>query len=138
MFRLSIPPMSTPSDTDSFRQAALTELASLTSIEFGTLAEVRPGCSGFKHQCWEDGRNRCTYIPAGQVAALRQDLENGKRFQQITAALAAAAIRESRDRRAAAATTEKKTSKPSAKPKNSAKPKPSSPKRARSSPRKIG
>lgn len=126
--------MSNPSDANSLRQAALAELASLTSIEFGTLAEVRPGCSGFKHQCWEDGRNRCTYIPAGQVAALRQDLENGKRFQQITAALATAAIQESRDRRAAAAdTAEKKTSGPNASRKNTGKPKASSPKPARSS-----
>ena len=126
--------MKKPSDHDTARQSALAELASLTSIEFGTLSEVyrdKPPADGhdavrrgpyFKHQCWENGRNRSTYIPSGQVEALRQDLENGRRFQQITGELAAGAIQQSRARRAAAAdlpdASEKKTSKPNALQKN--------------------
>jgi topoisomerase IA-like protein len=81
----------------------------------------------FKHQCWENGKNRSTYIPPVQIGALREDLENGKRFQQITDELAAAAIQQSRARRAATApsseTLEKKTSKRTVSTKNTAKPK---------------
>ena len=111
-------------DPDSARQSALAELASLTSIEFGTLSEThraKPSADGtdvvrrgpdFRHQCWENGRNRSTYIPPEQIGALRQDLENGRRFQQITGELATAAIQQSRARRAGAApslqTAEKK------------------------------
>ena len=137
------------------RQSALAELAELTSIEFGTISEfhrVKSASDGnsvvrrgpyFKHQCWENGRNRSTYIPADQVESLRQDLENGKRFEQITSELAAAAIQQSRASRAAATvaleTAEKKTSKPNASPKNTAKQNSSSPKRAKNSPaRKKG
>ena len=141
--------MKKPYDHDAARQSALAELASLTSIEFGTLSEVyrdKPLADGhdavrrgpyFKHQCWENGRNRSTYIPSGQVEALRQDLENGRRFQQITGELAASAIQQSRARRAAAEdlpdSSEKKTSKPNTSPKNTAKQSSSSPKRARNS-----
>lgn len=134
------------------RQSALAELASLTSIEFGTISEfhrVKPASDSnsvvrrgpyFKHQCWENGRNRSTYIPAEQIQSLRQDLENGKRFEQITSELAAAAIQQSRAKRTTATvaleTAGKKTSKPNASPKNTAKQSSSSLKRARSSPKK--
>lgn len=144
--------MKTSTDPGSARKSALDELASLTSIELGTLSEfhrVKPSPDGsgavrsgpyFKHQCWENGRNRSTYIPSDQVESLRQDLENGKRFQQITADLAAVAIQQSRARRTAATpipeTAEKKTSKPSASPQNIAKRNTTSPKRARNSPAK--
>lgn len=140
--------MKNTSDPESARISALAELASLTSLEFGKLSEFRrnkPATDGagvvsggpyFKHQCWENGRNRSTYIPSEQVEALRQDIENGKRFEQITDQLAAAAIQQSRARRAgetAADTPEKKTSKPTTSPKNTAKRNSSSPKPARNS-----
>jgi hypothetical protein len=144
--------MKAPINPDSARKSALDELASLTSIELGTLSEFHrvkqsPDGSGavrggpyFKHQHWENGRNRSTYIPSDQVESLRQDLENGKRFQQITADLAAAAIQQSRARRSAAAptpdTAEKKTSNPNASPKNTAKQSSSSTKHAKKSPKK--
>ena len=128
--------MDTPFDPDDLRQSALRELASLTSIEFGTLSETyrnRPspdGCGSVrrgpyvKHQCWENGKNRSTYIRPEQVDSLRQDLENGRRFQEITAQLASAAIQQSRTRLAGTAkpdsapTPEKKTSRANALPKN--------------------
>jgi hypothetical protein len=147
--------MKAPNTPEMARQTALAELASLTSIEFGTLSEFhrgKPAADGnsavrrgpyFKHQCWENGRNRSTYIPAEQIESLRQDLENGKRFNQITSELAAAAIQQSRAKRAAVSlalgTVEKKTSKPNASQKNTAKRNTSSPKRVKSSPaRKKG
>ena len=141
--------MKTSDAAEMTRKAALDELASLTSIEFGKISEFyrnRPSPDGddvvrrgpyFKHQCWENGRNRSTYIPAEQLESLRQDLENGKRFEQITSQLAAAAIQQSRSNRAAASaapqTAEKKTSKPNASPKNTAKRNASSPRRVKNS-----
>ena len=135
-----------------FEKLGLDELASLTSIELGRLTEFhrdKPSPDGssavrsgpyFKHQCWENGRNRSTYIPSDQVESLRKDLENGKRFQQITADLAAAAIQQSRASRAAALpipeSAGKKTSKLNASPKNTAKQSSSSSKRAKDSPKK--
>lgn len=144
--------MKASTNPDSARKSALDELALLTSIELGTLSEfhrIKPATDGssavrsgpyFKHQRWENGRNRSTYIPSDQVESLRQDLENGKRFQQITADLAAAAIQQSRARRSASTptpdTAEKKTSKPSASLQNTAKQNTTSPKHAKDSPKK--
>jgi hypothetical protein len=152
----TVKPMDTPTDPDALRQSALRELASLTTIEFGTLSEIyrnRPSPDGsgsvrrgpyFKHQCWENGKNRSTYIRPEHVESLRQDLENGQRFQQITDQLASAAIQQGRILRAclpkldSAPTPEKKTSKLNATPKNTAKRKSFSPKHAKSSSKRKG
>lgn len=131
------------------RPALLDELASLTSIERGSLVEefrqrAAPDGSDpiirgpyFKHQVWAEGKNQSSRVPAHEVDALRQDLENGKRFAQVTAELADLAIAQSRELRkaiipkAALASgqelLEKKTSKPSASRKDTGKPKSSSP-----------
>ncbi len=91
-------------------------LAEITAIERGTLTEEhreRPGPDGggtvrrgpyFKHQCWENGRNRSVRIPPGQVALLREHLENGQRFDDLAAQLARHAIEEGRARRLALST----------------------------------
>lgn len=95
------------------RQALLDELAGLTSIERGTLFEEyrsKPGADGcaptklgpyFKHQCWAQRKNRSVRVSAVEVPALRQDLQNGKRFIEITNALADMAMAESRAKRKA-------------------------------------
>jgi hypothetical protein len=136
------------------RQATLAELAALTTLERGTLTEeyreppspdghgtVRRG-PYFKHQCWENGRNRSVRVPSEQVAQLRQDIENGQRFDVLTEHLAHLAIEQGRAQRAAhgatAATdiTAKKNSRRSASRKDTAKPKPSSRRSAKRSRRK--
>lgn len=95
------------------RLALLDELASLTSIERGSLFEefrqrAAPDGSApiilgpyFKHQVWAEGKNQSARVPAHEVDALRQDLENGKRFAEITAQLADLAITQSRELRKA-------------------------------------
>lgn len=131
------------------RQALLDELAGLTSIERGTLFEeyrTKAGADGsaptklgpyFKHQCWTQRKNRSARVSAVEVPALRQDLQNGKRFLEITEALADMAIAESRAKRKAltpaaaeASASEfvaKKNSKQNASKKGIAKPSLSSP-----------
>jgi hypothetical protein len=133
-----------PSTPNPDRQATLAELASLTTIERGTLTEEyreQPSPDGhgtirrgpyFKHQCWENGGNRSVRVPPEQVAQLRQDIENGRRFDVLTEQLASLAIEQGRAQRAghgAAATLEgaaKKNSRRNASRKDTAKPKPSS------------
>jgi hypothetical protein len=95
------------------RQPLLDQLAELATMERGTLAEEyreRPAPEGggtvrlgpyYKHQCWENGRNMSRRVPAAEVDALREDLQNAQRFDQITSGLAAMAITEGRTRRAA-------------------------------------
>ena len=141
------------------REAILTQLTQCDSIERGTVvAEYRevpsPEGSGtvrrgpyFKHQCWEDGKNRSVRVPAEQVARLREDLENAGRFDQLTARLAQWAVEKSRAERAAlsaapaapsaALQAAKKNSARSALPNVTAKPKPSLPRSAKRSHKKA-
>ena len=131
------------------RQALLDELASLTSIERGTLFEefrqrAAPDGSDpiilgpyFKFQVWAEGKNHSSRVPAHEVEALRQDLENGKRFAEVTSELVGLAIAQSREQRKAITPKaalasgqellEKKNSKSSASRKDTGKRKSSSP-----------
>jgi len=66
----------------------------------GTLAEEwreRPEPQGggtvrlgpyFKHQVWKDGRNASRRVPTNEAALLREDIDNAKRFVQLTGDLA--------------------------------------------------
>ena len=101
--------------TQSARKAILTELESLTAIARGTLHEEfreQPAQDGngsvrlgpyYKHQCWEHGRNASARIPADCVVLLREQLQNGKRFEQLSAELASLAVAEGTAQRAALA-----------------------------------
>lgn len=143
-----------PSTPNPNRQATLAEIASLTTIERGALTEEyreQPSPDGhgtvrrgpyFKHQCWENGRNRSVRVPSEQVAQLRQDIENGRRFDVLTEHLANLAIEQGRAQRAAhdaAVATHiaaKKNSRRSASRKDTGKPRPSSRRSAKRSRRK--
>ncbi len=151
--------MPEPSDPRQ-REALLAQLGSITTLERGTLAEEfreRPAPEGggtvrlgpyYKHQCWEGGRNCSRRVPAAEVGRLRQDLQNGEEFDQITTRLAEIAIARGRQERAAAgsapppdtaagsaAPESKKNSTRRRSRKGTARPKPSSRKSRRASPR---
>lgn len=103
--------MPEPSDPRQ-REALLAQLASITTLERGTLAEEyreRPAREGggtvrlgpyHKHQCWERGRNCSRRVPALEVEQLRQDIRNGRHFDRITGQLAEIAIARGRRERA--------------------------------------
>ena len=146
--------MKKTSPSDSQREAIFAELASLHWIERGSLTEEyreRPAPDGkgisrkgpyFKHQCWENGRNRSRRVPIEEVPLLRDDLEKGRRFDQLVDNLASLAITEGRERRAAKQAGQKpesdakKNSAKRASAKDTAKPKPSSRRSPRASPKK--
>src|SRR4051812_3089055 len=94
------------------RAALLAEMAQLTSMERGTLSEEyreRPNGTGgtvrlgpyFKHQVWEAGANQSRRVPAEEVPALRQELENHQRFTALADTLVEQTVQETRARRAA-------------------------------------
>ena len=151
--------MSDSSSSQSQRDDILTGLAQLKTIERGTLKEEyreRPALDGngvirngpyYKHQCWENGANRSSRVPADQVDLLRGHLEQGEEFQRLVEELATLAIAGAREQRATSAQNSnplgadpgsKKNSGKRASKKNTAKPKPSSPKSPRASVKKKG
>jgi mannitol-1-phosphate/altronate dehydrogenase len=109
--------MSEPTHPDAIRKALLSELASITTMARGTLAEEfreKPAGDGsctvrlgpyFKHQVWEEGRNRSTRVPAVCVDQLREQMQNAKRFDALTQQLAALATEEGAAQRAALIST---------------------------------
>jgi len=146
--------MNAPTQPDSpLRQALLDQIASITTMRPGTMAEEyreHPSPDGrgtvrlgpyFKHQIWQDGRNVSRRVPAGEAATLKLDTEEAKRFHQLTDQLAQLNIQHTIALRAAETSeagmvAEKKTSNPNSSPKNTAKRSSSSPKRAKGSPKR--
>lgn len=96
-------------------KAILTEMATLTTMERGTLSEeyrTRPAGEGsgpirlgpyYKLQAWEKGRNASRRVPAPQVPALQQDLANHDRFTELAASFVDETIALTRQRRGTAA-----------------------------------
>lgn len=103
---------STNSTTTPEIQAILGEMATLTSMERGTLSqEYRSGCSTdggdpvqlgpyYKHQVWEGGRNVSRRVPPEHVPAMKDDLANYERFTKLAAAFTEQTIALTRKRRA--------------------------------------
>jgi hypothetical protein len=69
------------------REMILEQMADIRSLKQGSLSAQSRGQPGGSvrhiYQRWRDGRNHSTYIPAEQVPALRQAIENGKRFETL-------------------------------------------------------
>ncbi len=92
--------MNTPHQSnDSKRQSLINQIAAITTMRPGSLAEeyrerTKPDGSTvrlgpyFKHQYWLNGRNVSRRVPADQAGQLREDIENGKRFARLAAELA--------------------------------------------------
>ena len=132
-----------PSCSHVTRRSLLDQIAAITTMQPGTLAEEwreRPGPPGedsirvgpyFKHQVWKDGRNLSRRVPPQEAAQLRGDIGNAKRFEQLTAELAQVNIEHTLALRASqgeatAAQESKKNSRPKQAAKGLPKQKPSS------------
>lgn len=79
------------------RDRFLKEVEKLWPLAKGALSEVRKGCiqsgckacaSGKKHPVWiytfwEQGRQKCMYVPRHFVVPLQQAIDNGRRFEKL-------------------------------------------------------
>lgn len=85
---------------EAARRSLVDQIAAISTMQPGTLAEEwreRPGPAGtgvvrlgpyYKHQVWKDGRNVSRRVPADEAVLLREDIENARRFEQLTDELA--------------------------------------------------
>jgi len=78
------------------RRDLLREMSLIERMEFGSLAEEYRETTGaggetsrngpyYKHQKWEDGRNRSRRVPADEAQALREAVEGRQRFESLSA-----------------------------------------------------
>ena len=89
-----------PESVEAARRSLVEQIAAISTMQPGTLAEEwreRPDSAGtgvvrlgpyYKHQVWKDGRNVSRRVPADEAILLREDIENAKRFEQLTEELA--------------------------------------------------
>jgi hypothetical protein len=134
----------TPSH-QSNRKALIDQIAAITTMQPGTLAEEwreRPDPNAgdtqrigpyYKHQVWRGGRNISRRVPASEAAQLREDIDNAKRYAELTGELARINIEHTLQLRSAEPTSgepadSKKNSTPKRGRSASPKPKPSLPK----------
>jgi membrane-bound lytic murein transglycosylase MltF len=91
--------MNTPRTPDS----VFHEIAQIQRMDRGTLSILRQGPSGpyYNHQCYENGRNVSRYVPADQVAVLREDLQSFRRFEQLVAEYSQLLVEQTRAQRQA-------------------------------------
>ena len=93
--------MTTPSKiVEAARQSLVDQIAAISTMQPGTLADEwreRPNPEGigvlrlgpyYKHQVWKDGRNVSRRVPADEAVLLREDIDNAKRFEELTEELA--------------------------------------------------
>lgn len=137
--------MNPSSSHQSNRKALIDQIAAITTMQPGTLAEEwrerpDPDTGGtqrigpyYKHQVWRDGRNLSRRVPASEAAQLREDIDNAKRYAELTGELARINIERTLQLRSAdPASGELADSKKNSSPKRmrsaSPKPKSSSPK----------
>lgn len=85
------------------KQALLLDaVRTIRRMERGTLCRLRRGPNGdyYNHQSWEQGRNRVSYVPASQVAALQEAIAEYNRFMELVKSYAEEVIQETRRRMA--------------------------------------
>ncbi len=54
----------------------------------------------YKHQVWRDGRNISRRVPTSEASQLREDIDNAKRYEELTDELARINIEHTRELRA--------------------------------------
>ena len=107
--------------TNTKVEAILTEMATLTTMERGTLSEehrTRRASGGrdsvrlgpyYKLQAWDHGRNASRRVSAAEVPALKEDLANYERFTTLADAFVEETIARTRRLRRASLSGEERT-----------------------------
>src|SRR5215472_17622090 len=68
------------------RQEILQEINAITRMERGKLCAQSRGPSAppfYKLQCWHKGRNETRYVPAEEVASVKEALAGHEQFQKL-------------------------------------------------------
>jgi hypothetical protein len=98
-----------PMKPDSTPESLLNQIAQIRRMDRGSIHVLREGPAGayYNHQCYEQGRNISRYLPADQVADLKEAIEGYQRFEQLSAQYAALIVARTRAERAAGAKKKK-------------------------------
>ena len=84
-------------------QSVLNQMALIRRMDRGTVHVLRQGPQGpyYNHQCYEDGKNVSRYVPADQVADLKEAIDGYHRFQELVRQYVDLVVEQTRNERAA-------------------------------------
>lgn len=79
-------------------QTLIEQILQIPHMEHGSISVFRQGPNGpyFNLNSWEDGRNRCRYLPPDKVPAVRQAIAGYQQYQQLTQQFAQQVIEQTR------------------------------------------
>ncbi len=93
------------------REEVLDEIASIKSMQRGTLSAIRrpSGSVYYNLQFWENGRNRCEYVPQKQLGQVQKAVGNYEHFRDLTEEYAELVERQTRQEQVAGKAEKKST-----------------------------
>jgi hypothetical protein len=79
-------------------QTLLEQILQIQRMEHGSLCVVGQGPNGpyYNLNSWEDGKNRCRYLPQDKVPEVQQAIEGYHKYQQLTEQYAQQIIEQTR------------------------------------------
>jgi hypothetical protein len=79
-------------------QALLEQILQIQRMEHGSLCVVGQGPNGpyYNLNSWEDGQNKCRYVPKDKVPAVQQAIAGHKKYQQLTEQYAQQVVEQTR------------------------------------------
>lgn len=81
-------------------QVLIEQILQIQHMEHGSLSIIRQGPNGpyFSLNSWEDGTNRCRYLPQDKVPEVQQAIEGYHKYQQLTEQYAQQMVEQTRAR----------------------------------------
>jgi hypothetical protein len=79
-------------------QAFIEQVLQIQRMEHGSLSIIRQGPNGpyYSLNSWENGKNRCRYLPQDKVPEVQQAIEAYHQYQQLTEQYAQQVIEQTR------------------------------------------
>jgi len=79
-------------------QAFIEQILQIQRMEHGSLSILRQGPNGpyYSLNSWENGKNRCRYLPQDKVPEVQQAIEAYHQYQQLTERYAQQVIEQTR------------------------------------------
>jgi hypothetical protein len=79
-------------------QALIEQILQIKSMEHGSLCVVGQGPNGpyYNLNSWENGKNRCRYLPQDKVPKVQQAIEGYHKYQKLTEQYARQIIEQTR------------------------------------------
>jgi len=79
-------------------QSLIGQILQIQRMEHGSLSVIRQGPNGpyYSLNSWEEGKNRCRYLPQDKVPEVQQAIEGYHKYQQLTEQYAQQIIEQTR------------------------------------------